>query len=130
MSVDPSVSVVIPVYNEADCLDELVRRCLAACESMNRSYEIVMVNDGSADSSAAKIAQAAESHPGKIVGVLLNRNYGQHAAVIAGLAHTKGEIVVTLDADLQNPPEEIPKLVNNQRLILIVGNQYMTNTVF
>lgn len=106
------VSVVIPVFNEADCLDELIRRCLTACGTMNRPFEIVLVNDGSADGSGAKIVDAAEKHPGRIVGVLLNRNYGQHAAVIAGLADAKGDIVVTLDADLQNPPEEIPRLVS------------------
>lgn len=105
------VSVVIPVYNESECLDELIRRCILICGTMGRAYEIVLVNDGSTDSSAAKIVAASESHPGKIVGVLLNRNYGQHAAVIAGLAEAKGNIVVTLDADLQNPPEEIPRLV-------------------
>ena len=104
--------MVIPVFNEAACMDELVRRCLASCEAMDRPFEIVMVDDGSADTSAAKIVAAAESHPGRIVGVMLNRNYGQHAAVIAGLANTKGDIVVTLDADLQNPPEEIPRLVS------------------
>ncbi|MEI6217556.1 MAG: glycosyltransferase [bacterium] len=93
-------------------MDELMRRCLASCEAMGRPFEIVMVDDGSADTSAAKIVAASESHPGKIVGVLLNRNYGQHAAVIAGLANTRGDIVVTLDADLQNPPEEIPRLVS------------------
>lgn len=105
------VSVVIPVYNEADCLDELIRRCLIACEAMNRPFEVVLVNDGSTDSSEAKIVAASESHPGRIVGVLLNRNYGQHSAVIAGLTDARGDIIVTLDADLQNPPEEIPRLV-------------------
>lgn len=106
------LSVVIPVYNEADCLEELTRRCLTICGALNRPFEIVLVNDGSTDSSAAQIVAASEKHHGKIVGVLLNRNYGQHAAVMAGLAHAKGDIIVTLDADLQNPPEEIPRLVS------------------
>ena len=105
------VSVVIPVFNEDGNLDALIARCAVACEKLERPYEIILVDDGSFDRSAAKIEEAAGSGNGKIVGVMLNRNYGQHAAVMAGLAESKGEIVVTLDADLQNPPEEIPNLV-------------------
>jgi undecaprenyl-phosphate 4-deoxy-4-formamido-L-arabinose transferase len=105
------VSVVIPVYNEQENLPELIRRSLAACNQLGDPYEIILIDDGSRDESARMIAEAAESHPGKIVGVLLNRNYGQHAAVMAGFAHARGEYVVTLDADLQNPPEEIPNVV-------------------
>ncbi len=105
------VSVVIPVYNEEAILNELVERCVKACDSMNRPYEVILVNDGSKDKSAKLICEAAEKHGGKIVGVLLNTNYGQHAAVNAGLEVSKGEYIITLDADLQNPPEEIPNLV-------------------
>jgi undecaprenyl-phosphate 4-deoxy-4-formamido-L-arabinose transferase len=106
-----SVSIVIPVYNEAASIAPLVSRCLAACESLRRPFEIVLVDDGSRDASADLIAAAAREHAPAIVGVLLTRNYGQHAAVMAGFAESTGEVVVTLDADLQNPPEEIPKLV-------------------
>jgi undecaprenyl-phosphate 4-deoxy-4-formamido-L-arabinose transferase len=105
------VSVVIPVYNEEAVIDELIRRCLAACGDLGEDFELILVNDGSSDSSAEKIKIAAERHDGVVVGVLLNRNYGQHAAVMAGFNQARGQIVVTLDADLQNPPEEIPKLV-------------------
>lgn len=105
------VSIVIPVFNEAENLNALIPRCLAACEKLERPFEIILVDDGSADGSAAAITAAAEAHDGRIIGVLLNRNYGQHAAVMAGLAESKGDTVVTLDADLQNPPEEIPNLV-------------------
>ena len=77
----------------------------------DRPYEIILVDDGSSDTSAKMITEAAERNGGKIIGVLLNRNYGQHAAIMAGFAEVKGDIVVTLDADLQNPPEEIPRLV-------------------
>ena len=105
------VSVVIPVFNEEGNLDVLVSRCAAACGKLERPFEIILVDDGSSDQSAIKIEAAAASGDGQIVGVLLNRNYGQHAAVMAGLAESKGEIVVTHDADLQNPPEEIPNLV-------------------
>ncbi len=105
------LSLVIPVFNEAENLDELIRRCLEVCLQTKRIFEIVLVDDGSSDASPAMISRAAEKHPGQIVGILLNRNYGQHAAVVAGLTESCGEIVVTLDADLQNPPEEIPKLL-------------------
>jgi undecaprenyl-phosphate 4-deoxy-4-formamido-L-arabinose transferase len=104
------VSLVIPVYNEQENLPELVRRCLSVGATLPIDYEVILVDDGSADDSARSITDAAErdSH---VVGVLLNRNYGQHAAVLAGLAQARGDVVVTLDADLQNPPEEIPKLL-------------------
>ncbi len=105
------LSIVIPVYNEAACLAELIRRCLAAGRATGHPFELILVDDGSADGSDAMIREAAREHGEEVVAVLLNRNYGQHAAVLAGLARAAGEIVVTLDADLQNPPEEIPKLV-------------------
>jgi undecaprenyl-phosphate 4-deoxy-4-formamido-L-arabinose transferase len=117
----PELSVVIPVYNERDNLPELIDRCLAACREARRPFEIILVDDGSRDGSRDLIAQAAERHA-EIVGVILNRNYGQHAAVFAGLAQSKGDIVITLDADLQNPPEEIPKLVHEMdRGVDVVG---------
>jgi undecaprenyl-phosphate 4-deoxy-4-formamido-L-arabinose transferase len=105
------ISVVIPVYNEEATLDALVGRCVSACDSIGESYEIILVDDGSTDSSRSKIQAATEQHAGKIIGVILSRNYGQHSAVMAGLAESRGEIIVTLDADLQNLPEEIPRLV-------------------
>lgn len=107
----PSISVVIPVLNEEVNLEELIRRCIETCARMKRPFEIILVDDGSTDGSKEKIAREAEQNCEKVVGVFLNRNYGQHAAVMAGFAQSKGDIVVTLDADLQNPPEEIPKLV-------------------
>jgi undecaprenyl-phosphate 4-deoxy-4-formamido-L-arabinose transferase len=110
MNVTPDLSVVIPVYNERDNLPELIDRCLAACQKTGRNFEIILVDDGSRDGSRDFILQAADQHD-EVVGVILNRNYGQHAAVFAGLEQSKGRIVVTLDADLQNPPEEIPRLV-------------------
>lgn len=105
-----SISLVIPVFNEEKNLSELIQRCLKACEEIATSYEVILVDDGSSDASPRIITAAAERSDGAIVGVLLNRNYGQHAAVMAGFAESQGDIVVTLDADLQNPPEEIPKL--------------------
>ncbi len=111
MSDTPSLSIVVPVFNEEATLEELIRRCLDVCVKMGEFFEMILVDDGSADSSPEKITEAAEQHRGQVVGVLLNRNYGQHAAVMAGFAESRGDVVVTLDADLQNPPEEIPKLV-------------------
>jgi undecaprenyl-phosphate 4-deoxy-4-formamido-L-arabinose transferase len=106
------VSIVIPVYNEQENLHELIRRCTESCTSLQKSFELVLVDDGSRDSSADIITKAAEQDGSNVVGVLLNRNYGQHAAVMAGFAEAQGDIIVTLDADLQNPPEEIPRLVD------------------
>jgi len=108
---DLQLSLVIPVFNEQENLQEMIERSLAVCETTGLSYEIVIVDDGSSDNSRQILREKAIESAGKIIGVLLNRNYGQHPAVLAGLAQSRGEIVVTLDADLQNPPEEIPKLL-------------------
>jgi undecaprenyl-phosphate 4-deoxy-4-formamido-L-arabinose transferase len=110
MSHAPDVSIVIPVYNEEASLPALLERTLAAMRTAGRSFEVVLVDDGSRDRSAEMLRDAAAAEP-EVVAVLLNRNYGQHAAVIAGFAQSRGQVIVTLDADLQNPPEEIPKLL-------------------
>ena len=105
------VSIVIPVFNESENLRELLVRTLKTCNRMDRPFELILVDDGSEDGSREMITEAAEQYPGVILGILLNRNYGQHSAIMAGFDQAKGDVVVTLDADLQNPPEEIPKLV-------------------
>ncbi|MBL8896860.1 MAG: glycosyltransferase [Planctomycetes bacterium] len=105
------LSVVIPVFNEEASLPELIRRCLASCDSIGCSYEIILVDDGSHDASRELLEAAAEDHAGLVVCVLLNRNYGQHAAILAGFAEARGSWIATLDADLQNPPEELPRLL-------------------
>ncbi len=107
----PELSIVVPVFNERECLPELIERTLDAARECERSFEFILIDDGSRDGSREMILEAADQYPKEIVAVILNRNYGQHAAVFAGLEQTRGEIVITLDADLQNPPEEIPKLV-------------------
>ena len=115
------LSVVIPVYNEKENLPELIDRCLAACRITRKNFEIILVDDGSRDGSGDLVRKAADAHE-EIIAVILNRNYGQHAAVIAGLEQTRGDTIVTLDADLQNPPEEIPKLVNEmEKGVDVVG---------
>jgi undecaprenyl-phosphate 4-deoxy-4-formamido-L-arabinose transferase len=101
---------VIPVYNEEANLPELNERMIKALDSIGKPWELIYVDDGSADKSLELLTQYAAKDK-RIRSVEFNRNYGQHAAVFAGLAQTRGEIVVTLDADLQNPPEEVPKLV-------------------
>jgi undecaprenyl-phosphate 4-deoxy-4-formamido-L-arabinose transferase len=111
MNTTDLISIVVPVYNEQKNLQEFIGRCTKSCNGMERPYELILVDDGSKDSSPVIITEAAEQGNGNIVGVFLNRNYGQHAAVMAGFAESRGDLIVTLDADLQNPPEEIPKLV-------------------
>jgi undecaprenyl-phosphate 4-deoxy-4-formamido-L-arabinose transferase len=110
------VSIVIPVYNEEQSLPELLRRTEAACAQLHHEFEIILVDDGSRDDSAQILQDAAEREGSSIVAVILNRNYGQHAAIMAGFEQCKGDVVITLDADLQNPPEEIPRLVAQAEL--------------
>lgn len=105
------VSVVIPVYNESVNLPDLLQRALGSCRSLHRPFEILLVDDGSRDGSDEMITKAAADYNGEVIGILLNRNYGQHSAILAGFEHARGDIIITLDADLQNPPEEIPALV-------------------
>lgn len=105
------VSVVVPVYNEEGCLQELIDRTYATLKECGKKFEFIMVDDGSRDSSADIMRRASAAHPGEIVSCILNRNYGQHSAIMAGFSLVKGDLVITLDADLQNPPEEIPNLI-------------------
>jgi undecaprenyl-phosphate 4-deoxy-4-formamido-L-arabinose transferase len=107
----PDVSIVIPVYNEQDNLPLLHRRLTAVLDALPQQSEIIFVNDGSRDRSQAILEEFFQARPSLIRVVEFNRNYGQHMAVMAGFEHSQGEVVVTLDADLQNPPEEIPKLL-------------------
>jgi undecaprenyl-phosphate 4-deoxy-4-formamido-L-arabinose transferase len=105
------VSIIIPVYNEEDNLEELGERLVRTLEGMSRPFEIILVDDGSSDRSWELLTHLNRKYPAYIRAIQFHRNFGQHQAVFAGLAAARGEIMVTLDADLQNPPEEIPKLV-------------------
>src|SRR3569623_1147482 len=107
----PELSIVIPVYNEEAGLAKLFARLYPALDALNMAYEIIFVNDGSRDRSAAILADQFRARPDVTRVVLFNGNYGQHMAILAGFEATYGEIVVTLDADLQNPPEEIGNLI-------------------
>jgi len=104
------LSVVVPVYNEEQNVPELLRRLVAAARVVGKPTELVFVDDGSSDGTLAAL-RAFSSNLVEVVVVELSRNFGQHAAVLAGFSKCRGRVVVTLDADLQNPPEEIPRLV-------------------
>ncbi len=106
----PYLSIVVPVFNEEENLPDLLPRLAASLGAIGKSYEVVLVNDGSRDRSLELLREAAAGDPHLVV-IDFNRNYGQHSAVFAGFEEARGEIIVTIDADLQNPPEEIGKLV-------------------
>jgi len=109
-STSITISVVVPVYNSENSLAELVRRLQAVLSPMTGDLEIILVNDGSRDRSWRVISDLVAEFP-SVHGINLMRNYGQHNALLAGIRAAKHDIIVTLDDDLQNPPEEIPKLV-------------------
>lgn len=113
--MNPELSVVIPIYNEEAGLAKLYERLYPALDALGYSYEIIFVNDGSRDNSAALLAAQFQLRPDVTRVILLNGNYGQHMAIMAGFEATRGDITVTLDADLQNPPEEIGNLVAKMR---------------
>ncbi|MGI4842746.1 MAG: glycosyltransferase [Janthinobacterium lividum] len=117
----PAVSVVIPVYNEEAVLARLFARLYPALDALGLRYEIVFIEDGSRDASAAILTEQYRRRPRETRVLLLNGNYGQHMAILAGFEQARGDIVVTLDADLQNPPEEIPKLLACMR----AGHDYV-----
>lgn len=107
----PELSVVVPVYNEEAVLPLLFDRIYPALDALGTRYELIFVNDGSRDRSAALLAEAWRKRPDVTRVVLFRANFGQHAAIMAGFAQVRGNRVVTLDADLQNPPEEIGRLM-------------------
>jgi undecaprenyl-phosphate 4-deoxy-4-formamido-L-arabinose transferase len=107
----PDLSVVIPVYNEEAGLPALFARLYPALDALGVRYEVIFVNDGSRDRSAALLKDQFAARPDVTRVILFNANYGQHLAILAGFERVRGQRVVTLDADLQNPPEEIGKLL-------------------
>jgi undecaprenyl-phosphate 4-deoxy-4-formamido-L-arabinose transferase len=106
----PHVSLVVPVFDEERTLEEALRLAVEALESLGRPFEIIVVDDGSRDSTWA-ILERLHAADGRIRGVRFKRNFGQHPAMHAGLTRARGDVVVTMDADLQNRPEDLPKLV-------------------
>ena len=110
-SQPPEISVVIPVFNEEPNLPTLFDRLYPALDALGRSYEVVFTNDGSQDRSFELLRARHAVRPDVTRVIDFNANYGQHMAIMAAFERVRGSIVVTLDADLQNPPEEIPKLI-------------------
>ncbi len=121
MSTAPDLSVVIPVYNEALNLPLLFSRLYPVLDGLGRRYEVIFTNDGSADSSLQLLRAQYEARPDVTRVIDFNANYGQHMAIMAAFERVRGQVVVTLDADLQNPPEEIPKLL----LLIDIGHDYV-----
>jgi undecaprenyl-phosphate 4-deoxy-4-formamido-L-arabinose transferase len=104
------VSILVPLLNEEESLPELQQRLHDTLESIGKGYEIIYINDGSTDATQ-KILEEFHERDGHVKVIEFNRNYGQHMALFAGFARAQGEMVITIDGDLQNPPEEIPRLV-------------------
>lgn len=105
------ISVVIPVYNEEECLETLYHRLTTVLDEIGKPFEIIFTNDGSKDQSGNILRELHRRRPHQICVVDFNGNFGQHMAIMAAFGQTRGEVVINLDADLQNPPEEIPKLL-------------------
>ena len=114
MNSNVALSIVVPIYNEEESLPFLVNQLLEVLQPMEEAFELILVNDGSSDDSAEVIRKLSFEIP-ELVGVLLRKNYGQTAAMAAGFDISSGDIVVTLDGDLQNDPADIPLLVNKIR---------------
>ena len=111
MDKNPEISIVVPVYNEEPLIEELCSRLICVGDGLKRSYEILIVDDGSDDGSFEKLNRVREAN--QVVRLVrLTRNFGQQSAMLAGFRLSRGEIIVQLDSDLQNPPEEIPKLLD------------------
>ncbi len=107
----PDVSIVIPIFNEAGSLPELYRRTVAALEPGPRAYELIFVDDGSTDGTWAQLERLHDDDQ-HVRAIRLKRNFGQHPAMHAGLVRARGDVFVTMDGDLQNAPEDIPRLVD------------------
>jgi undecaprenyl-phosphate 4-deoxy-4-formamido-L-arabinose transferase len=110
-SPEPYISVVIPVYNEEENLRELAERLMRTLTTMGKPFEIILVDDGSSDRSWDLLTELHDQYPQNLRALQFNRNFGQHQAIFAGFQAARGRVMITLDADLQNPPEEIPRLV-------------------
>jgi undecaprenyl-phosphate 4-deoxy-4-formamido-L-arabinose transferase len=121
MSATPDLSVVIPVYNEQLNLPLLFSRLYPVLDGLGRKYEVIFTNDGSADRSLDLLRAQYEARPDVTRVIDFNANYGQHMAIMAAFERVRGQVVVTLDADLQNPPEEIPKLL----VLMETGHDYV-----
>jgi undecaprenyl-phosphate 4-deoxy-4-formamido-L-arabinose transferase len=121
MSAVPEISVVIPVYNEEPNLPLLFSRLYPVLDGLGRTFEVIFTNDGSADRSLELLKAQFAARPAVTRVIDFNANYGQHMAIMAAFERVRGTVIVTLDADLQNPPEEIPKLL----ALIDAGHDYV-----
>jgi len=112
MKPTQALSIVIPVYNDEDVLDELVRRLIPVAKSLSEDYEVIFIDDGSRDQSWKILIKLQKSNP-KLKIIKLARNFGQSNSTAAGLDHASGDIIVIMDSDLQDRPEDIPKLIQS-----------------
>jgi undecaprenyl-phosphate 4-deoxy-4-formamido-L-arabinose transferase len=126
MADRPYISVLIPVLNEQESLEELQTRLHDTLQGIGKSYEIIYINDGSTDRTQMMLEDFHNKYEA-VKAIEFNRNYGQHMALFAGFETCKGEIIITIDADLQNPPEEIPKLVRKMEEGYEVVGTYRKN---
>lgn len=111
----PYTSVVIPVYNSQSSLKELVERLHATLDQEEGGFELILIDDGSKDGSWKTLQALKQQYPETLVAIQLVKNFGQHKAIVCGLNFSLGQVVITMDDDLQHPPEEIPKLIQRQR---------------
>ncbi len=125
--MQPYISVVIPVHNEQEVLETLYQRLTASLDKIGKPYEILLTNDGSTDRSSEMLRELHARKPDQIRIIEFNGNYGQHMAIMAGFERVRGQIIITMDADLQNPPEEIYKLVEAMEKGHDVVNAYRMN---
>ncbi len=125
--MQPYISVVIPVHNEQEVLETLYQRLTASLDKIGKPYEILLTNDGSTDRSSEMLRELHQRKPDQIRIIEFNGNYGQHMAIMAGFERVRGQIIITMDADLQNPPEEIYKLVEAMEKGHDVVNAYRMN---
>lgn len=121
-----NLSIIVPVYNEEESLEILYREIKNALEPLNLSWELILVDDGSSDGSLNKIKQIVQTDPVRTIGVILRRNFGQTAAIAAGIDQTNGDVIVLLDADLQNDPADIPLMIDkiNEGYDVVSGWRY------
>jgi polyisoprenyl-phosphate glycosyltransferase len=108
----PEFSIIVPVFNSEDTLKELCQRTKEVMTSLGSTYEMIFVDDNSEDKSWEVLELLKKSNPEQIIAIRLSKNFGQHNAVFCGIAHAQGSMMITIDDDLQIPPEEIPKLIN------------------
>ncbi|MBA3660382.1 MAG: glycosyltransferase [Gammaproteobacteria bacterium] len=125
--MQPYLSIVIPVHNEQEVLEELYTRLTTSLDRLELPYEIIFTNDGSTDHSSSLLQNFHQRRPHHIRVIEFNGNFGQHMAIMAGFERVRGEIIITMDADLQNPPEEIGKLVSAMQAGHDVVNTYRQN---